>query len=58
MDRTVAVAELQKMARGLAPDMAGCARLLERVAGHEDAEALRACLTERGVAALLDEAAR
>ena len=55
MTRADASAVLHSLAVGLAPDLAGCARLLERVAGHEEAEALRAALTELGARALLDD---
>jgi hypothetical protein len=42
------------MAHGLAADLAGCARLLERVAADEEAEALRDALVELGAHELLE----
>jgi len=56
--RQDALQALRRLAVGLAPDLAGCARLLERVSVHEDAEALRDALTELGAEALLDREAR
>ena len=58
MTRLEALALLRTLAHGLAPDLAGCSRLLERVAADEEAEALRDALTELGSRALLDEEAR
>lgn len=58
MDRASAEAALRKLAIGLAPDLAGCARLLERISAHENPEALRDALTEQGVRALLEAEAR
>jgi len=58
MTRQEALVALRRLAVGLAPDLAGVARLLERVSVHDEAEALRAVLTERGAEALLDEDAR
>lgn len=58
MTHADAVAVLRSLALGLAPDMAGCDRLLERVAAHPDAEALRDALTELGAQALLDSGTR
>jgi len=52
MTRAEALAQLGRLAVGLAPDL----RLLERIAGHEDAEALRDALVEVGATALLDGA--
>ena len=58
MTRVEALDVLRRLAVGLEPDLAGCTRLLERVSVHEEAEALRDALTERGAEALLDEEAR
>ena len=58
MTREKAVATLRRLAAGLAPDLAGVRRLLERISQADDPECLRALLTERGAAALLDEAAQ
>ena len=54
MTRPEALATLRRLAGTLAPDLDGVRRLLERVASHDDAEALRSALTELGAAALLD----
>ena len=56
MTRPEALALLRRLAVGLVPDQAGCARLLERVAASEDAEALRDALTEEGARAVLEAA--
>ncbi len=55
MTRTEALDAVRRLAVGLAPDLAGCSRLLERVSNHDDAEALRDVLTEAGARALLEE---
>jgi hypothetical protein len=52
--RAEALAALRVLTVGLAPDLAGQARLLERIASHEEHEALRDALTEEGARALLD----
>jgi hypothetical protein len=54
MSRAEALETLRGMAHGLPCDMSGCARLLERVAQTDEAEALRAALTEVGARTLLD----
>lgn len=54
MTRTEALALVARLAHGLSPDMAGVARLLERISEHDEAEMLRAVLTERGAEALID----
>ncbi len=54
MTRSEALDAVRKLAAGLTPDLAGCARLLARVANHDDAEALRDVLTEAGARALLE----
>ena len=53
--REQAVATLRRLAVGLEPDLAGVRRLLERISQADNPECLRAVLTERGAAALLDE---
>ena len=55
MTRAEALALLRTLAHGLAPDLAGRGRLLERVSVHEEAEALRDALVELGVRVLLEE---
>ncbi len=54
MTRSEALDAVRKLAGGLPPDLAGCARLLERISNHDDAEALRDVLTEARARALLD----
>lgn len=54
MTRLEALDQLRKLAHGLRPDLAGSARLLERIAAHEDAEELRAALVECGARLVLD----
>jgi len=49
---------LHRLAVGLEADVAGVLRLLERIAGSDEAEALRDRLVELGAAALLDQEAR
>lgn len=56
MTRPEALALVSRLAVGLAPDVAGVARLLERIAQDDRAEEMRAALVEHGAAALLDEA--
>jgi hypothetical protein len=56
MTQPEARAQLRRLAVGLATDLAGCSRLLERVAASEDAEALRDALIEEGARALLEAA--
>lgn len=58
MTRGEALAVVYRLAVGLPADLAGAERLLERVAGHEEAEALRAALTELGAKVVLEELAR
>lgn len=58
MTKTQALDTVRALAAGLAPTLAGCSRLLERIAGHDEAEALRAALTELGAKVVLDELAR
>ncbi len=58
MTRPEAVATLHRLAVGLAPDLAGCGRLLERISQADDPEMLRDVLTELGARALLDGEAR
>ncbi len=53
MTRDGAVEVLRRLAVGLGPDLAGCARLLERISETDDAEALRDALVETGARALL-----
>ena len=55
MTREDALQALQRLAVGLEPDLAGCARLLERVSVHEEAEVLRDVLVELGVRVVLDD---
>ena len=57
MTREDAGRELRRLAGGLQPDIAGCARLLERISSSDHAEALRDALTELGARALLESAA-
>jgi hypothetical protein len=57
MTRPEGVATLRRLAGGLAPDMAGCARLLERIAQSDAPEFLRDLLIEGGARALLEEEA-
>ena len=54
MNRQEAVTALQRLAVGLEPDVAGEARLLERVSSSHDPEALRDALVELGAEALLE----
>ena len=55
MNRIEALEALRPLAHGLAADLAGTARLLERVASQgETAEELRAALVEVGARTLLD----
>jgi hypothetical protein len=54
MTRAAALAILHRLAAGLPSDMAGCARLMERIAEHDEAETLRAALAELGARALLE----
>jgi hypothetical protein len=49
--------QLRLLAHGLAPDLDGTRRLLERVSQAGDPEMLRAVLTELGAERLLDEEA-
>ena len=58
MTREEAGRVLRCLAHGLAADMAGCSRLLERVSVDPEAETLRDLLTEEGARRLLDEEAR
>ena len=57
MTRGDARVALRRLAHGLDPDLAGRARLLERIAGSDDAELLRDALVELGARELLDEEA-
>ena len=54
MTHAEALATLRRLAGGLPADLAGCARLLERVANHDEAELLRDALVELGVHVVLD----
>ena len=65
MNRPEALGELHRLASGtdsegrpagakLETNLAGQRRLLERIASHDDAEALRDMLVELGARALLD----
>lgn len=54
MSRSLALSALRALAAGLPADLSGETRMLERVAGHDDAEALRSMLVEIGVRHLLD----
>ena len=58
MTRVEALAALRQLCHGLASDLAGCARLLERIAATDDAEALRDALVELGAAEPLDREVR
>ena len=55
MTREEARTALRALAAGLAPDVEGVRRLLERISVHTDAEALRDFLTEEGAARLLED---
>jgi hypothetical protein len=55
LTREEALAELRRLAVGLDPDLAGVRRLMERVAGSDEAEVLRSLLVEVGAERLLDE---
>lgn len=57
MTRPEALASLRALARGLPVDLAGEARLLELVAGHDAGEAPRSMLVELGARSLLDTVA-
>jgi hypothetical protein len=52
------MAVLRGLAAGLEPGLDGVRRLLERLAHHDEAEALRAVLVEEGAQALLGTRAR
>ena len=54
MTRQTTLAELRRLAAGLPPTDAAVRRLLERIAGSDEPERLRALLTELGAKALLD----
>lgn len=54
MTREQALAALRRLSLGLAPDLDGVRRLLERISVHDQAELLRDLLIERGAEALLD----
>lgn len=56
MTRGEALATVYRLAAGLGPDLAACGRLLERVAAHDEGEALRAALIELGAERVLDDA--
>lgn len=56
MTRLEAQQALRRLAAGLPADLAGVARLRERVAQHDEREALQDALAERGARAMLDEA--
>jgi hypothetical protein len=56
MSRERALAILRRLARGLSADMAGSARLMERISQHDEAETLRSALAELGAQALLEAA--
>jgi hypothetical protein len=55
MTRDEALGVVRRPTAGLAPDQAGCSRLLERIAGHDDAEALRDALVLVGAERVLDQ---
>ncbi len=55
MTRAAAVAILRSLAHGLPSDHAGEIRMAERVAGHDESEALRSVLVEVGIRSLLDD---
>jgi hypothetical protein len=52
--REQALTAIRAQAIGLEPDLAGCARLLERLSVHAESECLRDALTELGARALLE----
>jgi hypothetical protein len=52
--REAALEALRALALGLAPVVAGTARLMQRTSQHEEAETLRAALVEEGARTLLD----
>ncbi len=54
MTRPQALDVVRRLAVGLGADLAGVARLLERVSVHEEAEALRDALAEEGARRLLE----
>ncbi|HVO12172.1 MAG TPA: hypothetical protein VMX54_15635 [Vicinamibacteria bacterium] len=55
MTRPEALTTLRRLAAGLPADLAGQARLLERISNHDEAEQLRDALVELGASVLLDE---
>jgi hypothetical protein len=57
MTREAADLEIDRLGFGLPSDSAGVDRLLERIAQHDDSEALRARLVEAGAEARLDRLA-
>jgi hypothetical protein len=57
MTRNEALATVHRQAAGLAPDLDGTRRLLERVSTSEQAEELRAALVELGAEHVLDQQA-
>jgi hypothetical protein len=52
--RPEALVLLRSLTLGLDPDLAGVARLMERISARDEAELLRDALTELGARALLD----
>lgn len=58
MTRETALDSLRRLSAALPPDLAGTARLLERISQTEEPELLRDLLIERGAAALLEELSR
>lgn len=54
MTRPEALATLRRLALGLPLDVSGIGRLLERIARHDEAEALRDALVELGAKSYLE----
>jgi hypothetical protein len=55
MTRSEALTLFRSLALGLAPDLGGVARLMERISSRDEAELLRDVLVELGARALLEE---
>jgi hypothetical protein len=54
MTHSEAMAAIRRLASGLQPDIAGCARLMERLSVHAESECLRDALIVVGRRALLE----
>jgi hypothetical protein len=55
LTREAALLELRRLLIGLPADLAGCARLMERISASDHAELLRDVLVELGARALLED---